>query len=178
MKMPTAIICMFLLTALATAARAEDKPAAAAKPTAAAKPAAPDAKPAEAKPAAPEVVMPWEKACDADMKKLCKDFKDDVRMCLAEHEKELSKDCTKHFSAAGYRVAKLCEADFAKFCSDAAAKGNLGQCVNANQAKLSPKCRNALLAGSQKEKEKAEKAAAKAAAKKEKTAEKAAKKEK
>jgi len=142
------IISILLLSAWTVAARAEDKPAAA------------------------EPVMPWEKACDADMKKICKDAKGDVRDCLAEHEKELSKDCTKHFSAAGYRVAKLCEADFNKLCPEAAIKGNLGQCVNANQAKLSPKCRNALVAGSKKADEKAEKAAAKAAAKKEKAAEK------
>jgi len=140
------ILSILLLSAWTAAARAEDKPAAA---------------PAE---------MPWEKACDGDIKKLCKDVKDDVRPCLAEHEKELSKDCTKHFSAAGYRVAKLCEADFAKYCADAAAKGTLGQCVNANQAKLSPKCRNALMAGSEAQKKAEEKAAAKAAAKKEKAA--------
>jgi hypothetical protein len=143
------IISLFLLSAWSTAARAEDKPAA-------------------------EAVMPWEKACDPDIKKLCKDVKDDVRPCLAEHEKELSKDCTKHFSAAGYRVAKLCEADFAKFCADAAAKGTLGQCVNANVNKLSPKCRNALTAGSEKQKAAEEKASAKATAKKEKAAAKKA----
>jgi hypothetical protein len=139
-------ISLVLLSALTTAARAEDKPA------------------------AEEAVMPWEKACDGDMKKICKDAKGDVRECLAEHEKDLSKECTKHFSAAGFRVAKLCEADFAKLCPDAAAKGNLGQCVNANQAKLSPKCRNALMAGSKKADEKAAAKKEKAAAKKEKPA--------
>jgi hypothetical protein len=145
------ILSILLLSAWTAAARAEDKPAAA---------------PAE---------MPWEKACDGDIKKLCKDVKDDVRPCLADHEKELSKDCTKHFSAAGYRVAKLCEADFQKFCADAAANGTLGKCVQANQAKLSAKCRNALVSGSEKQKEKDEKAAEKAAAKKEKAASKKAK---
>src|SRR4051812_25462051 len=109
------IISILLLSAWTAAARAEDKPA------------------------APEAVMPWEKACEPDVKKLCKDIKDDVRPCLADHEKELSKECTKLFSAAGFRVAKLCEADFQKYCADAAAKGTLGQCVNANVAKLSPK---------------------------------------
>src|SRR6185295_11558384 len=140
------IVSLLMLSAMTTVARAEDKPAPA--------------------PAA-EVVMPWEKACDADMKKLCKDAKGDVRECLAEHEKELSKECTKHFSAAGFRVAKLCEADFAKYCADAAAKGNLGKCVQANAAKLSPKCRDALTAGSEKQTKAEEKAAEKAAAKKE-----------
>ena len=139
-------ISLVMLSALATAARAEDKPA------------------------ADEPVMPWEKACDADKKKICKDAKGDVRECLAEHEKELSKECTKHFSAAGFRVAKLCEEDFAKLCPDAAVKGNLGQCVQSNQAKLSSKCRNALLAGSKKADEKAAAKKEKAAAKKEKPA--------
>jgi hypothetical protein len=136
------IISILLLSAWTAAARAEDKPA------------------------AEPVVMPWEKACDPDIKKLCKDVKDDVRPCLADHEKELSKDCTKHFSAAGVRVAQLCDADFAKYCADAAAKGNLGQCVQANQAKLSPKCRNAILAASEKANEKAAAKKEKAAAKK------------
>jgi hypothetical protein len=145
------IISILMLSAWAAAARAEDKPAA----------------------APPE--MPWEKACDADIKKLCKDVKDDVRPCLADHEKELSKDCTKHFSAAGYRVAKLCEADFQKYCAEAATNGTLGKCVQANQAKLSAKCRNALVSGSEKQKEKDEKAAEKSAAKKEKAASKKAK---
>jgi hypothetical protein len=145
----TVIISILFLSALA--ARAEDKPAAA------------------------EPVMPWEKACDADIKSTCKDAKGDIRDCLAKHEKELSKECTKHFSAAGYKVAKLCEADFAKFCPEAAVKGNLGQCVNANVKKLSADCRNALTAGSEQQKKADEKAAAKTAAKKEKAA---AKKEK
>ena len=92
--------------------------------------------------------MPWEKACDADIKKLCKDVKDDVRPCLADHEKELSKECTRHFSAAGFRVAKLCEDDINRLCQKAAVEGKLGPCMNANAAKLSAKCRNALTAGS------------------------------
>jgi len=146
------IISLLLLSAWTATARAEDKPAAA------------------------EAVMPWEKACDADMKKLCKDAKGDVRACLAEHEKELSKDCTKHFSVAGYRAAQACEADFQKYCAEAAANGTLGKCVQANQAKLSAKCRNALIAGSEQQKKSDEKAAAKAAAKKEKAAAKKAEK--
>jgi hypothetical protein len=145
------IISLLLLSAWTATARAEDKPAA-------------------------ETVMPWEKACDADMKKLCKDAKGDVRACLAEHEKELSKDCTKHFSVAGYRAAQACEADFQKYCAEAAANGTLGKCVQANQAKLSAKCRNALIAGSEQQKKSDEKAAAKAAAKKEKAAAKKAEK--
>jgi hypothetical protein len=145
------IACVVLMVALTAAARAEDKPAA-------------------------EAAMPWEKACDGDIKKICKDVKDDVRPCLAEHEKELSRECTKHFSAAGFRVAQLCEADFAKLCPDAAQKGNLAECVNANVNKLSPKCRKALTAGSEAQNKADEKAAARAADKKEKAAAKKAEK--
>ena len=36
--------------------------------------------------------MPWEKACDADIKTLCKDVKDDVRPCLAQACDELRRD--------------------------------------------------------------------------------------
>jgi hypothetical protein len=98
------------------------------------------AAPAAAEPAQ----MPWEKACEADVKKLCADVKDDVRPCLADHEKQLSKECTKHFSAAGYRVAKLCGPDIDRLCAAEAAAGKLPQCMNAKAAQLSPKCRDAL----------------------------------
>jgi hypothetical protein len=140
------IMTIAMLTALTAAARAEDKPAAA------------------------DSRMPWEKACDADMKKLCKDVKGDVRTCLADHEKELSKECTKLFSAHDVRLAQLCEDDFAKFCTEAMGKGTLPQCVNANLAKFSPKCRNALTTASKKADEKAAAKKEKAAAKKEKAA--------
>jgi hypothetical protein len=103
-----------------------------------------DKKPAPAAPAE-EVQMPWEKACDADIKKICADVKDDVRQCLAEHEKELSKGCTKHFSAAGYRVAKACGADIDKYCAKEAQENKLPQCMNAHQAQLSPKCKQLLM---------------------------------
>jgi hypothetical protein len=135
-------ISILLLTAWTAAARAEDKPAAA------------------------DNRMPWEKACDADMKKLCSDVKGDVRMCLADHEKELSKECTKLFSAHDVRLAQLCEGDFAKFCTEAMGKGTLSQCVNANLAKFSPKCRTALTAASKKADDKVAAKKEKAAAKK------------
>jgi hypothetical protein len=120
----TFALFMVLGVTLATKARAEDK-----------KPAAP-AEPAQ---------MPWEKACEPDVKKLCADVKDDVRPCLADHEKELSKECTRHFSAAGYRVAKLCGADIERLCAKEAQEDKLPQCMDAKQAQLSPKCREALM---------------------------------
>jgi hypothetical protein len=128
MTKTTTLIFSFLM-AIGAAAHADDK-----KPAPAAKPAA------EAEP----VQMPWEKACESDIKTICGDFKGDVRECLAEHEKQLSKACTKHFSAAGYRVIKYCEADIQKLCAAEAAANKLPQCMNAKQAQLSPKCRQAL----------------------------------
>jgi hypothetical protein len=100
-----------------------------------------DKKPAE--PAEP-AQMPWEKACDADIQKFCATVKDDVRPCLVDHEKELSKQCTRHFSAAGYKVAKLCGPDIERLCAKEAQENKLPQCMNAKQAQLSPKCREAL----------------------------------
>jgi hypothetical protein len=134
-RMNKLILSFALLIGLAGGvARAEDKKAE--------KPADKADKADKAAPA--EVEMPWEKACDADIKKICADVKDDVRACLADHEKELSKGCTKHFSAAGYRVLKYCEADIQKLCAAEAAANKLPQCMNAKAAQLSPKCRQAL----------------------------------
>jgi hypothetical protein len=143
----TALVLVFFGVAGAGVARAEDKPAPAGSP-------------------APQ--MAWEKACEADMKSLCAaEMTGDVRPCLAKNEKKLSKQCTDHFSAAGFRVAQLCDADFERLCKAEAAAGQLGKCINAKMAQLSEKCRGALVKGSEQQD-------AKAAAKKEKAAEKAA----
>ena len=128
------ILSLAILSALATGASADDK-----KP---AEKAADKAPPAE-------VEMPWEKACDADLKKLCagpevKKDDDGLKGCLAENEKKLSKDCTKHFSAAGYRVLKYCEKDINRLCEKEAQENKLPQCMQAKADKLSPKCREAL----------------------------------
>jgi hypothetical protein len=124
-------------------------------------------------------VMEWEAACAPDVKALCqeeiKNKAPDVRPCLAKHEKELSKECTKHFSAAGFRVAQLCGDDINRLCAAAAAKGELGPCMNAKQDKLSPKCKEALMSGSKKEEEKQAVAKERAAERKAKKAAKKAK---
>ena len=148
-KLTTLVLVLFGVAAAAVA-RGEDKPAAAG--------------------AAPPPQMAWEKACEADMKSLCAaEMTGDVRPCLAKHETKLSKQCTDHFSAAGFRVAQLCDADFERLCKAEAAAGQLGKCINAKIGQLSEKCRAALVKGSEKQdaKEAArkEKAAAKAAAK-------------
>jgi hypothetical protein len=99
--------------------------------------------------AAPPPMMPWEKACEGDWKKLCQaEMKGDVRPCLADHEKELSKECTRHFSAAGFRVAQQCGDDINRLCAEAAVKNQLPQCMQAKQAQLSAKCKHALAAAS------------------------------
>jgi hypothetical protein len=146
-KLTTLVLVLFGVAGAAVA-RAEDKPAAAAA-------------------GAPPPQMAWEKACESDMKSLCAGETGDVRSCLAKNEKKLSKQCTDHFSAAGYRVAQLCDADFERLCKAEAAAGDLGKCINSKIDKLSEKCRAALVKGSEKQD-------AKDAAKKEKAAEKAA----
>jgi hypothetical protein len=139
-KLTTLVLVLFGISGAAVA-RAEDKPAA----------------------AAPQ--MAWEKACEADMKSLCAEATGDLRPCLAKNEKKLSKQCTDHFSAAGFRVAQLCDADFERLCKAEAAAGQLGKCINAKLGQLSEKCRSALVKGSEQQdaktaakKEKAEKA--------------------
>jgi hypothetical protein len=131
------ITCFLLLSglAVATAARADDKTS---------KAAAPAPEPAK---------MKWEEACAPDVKKLCQaEASGDVRPCLAKHEKELSKECTNHFSAAGYRVAELCANDIERLCHEAALNDQLAKCMTAKQAQLSAKCREALTKGSAQQK--------------------------
>jgi hypothetical protein len=130
------ILAFVFLSGLTGAARADEK---------ADKKPADKAAPAEAAPAE----MPWEKACEADLKKFCsgpevKKDDDGLKGCLADNEKKLSKDCTKHFSAAGYRVLKYCEKDISRLCEKEASENKLPQCMQAKADKLSPKCREAL----------------------------------
>lgn len=140
-KLTTVVLVLFGVAASAVV-RADNKPAAA--------------------PAAAPPQMAWEKACEADMKSLCQaEMAGDVRPCLAKNEKKLSKQCTDHFSAAGFRVAQLCDADFERLCKAEAASGQLGKCINAKLGQLSEKCRGALVKGSEQQD-------AKTAAKKEK----------
>jgi hypothetical protein len=145
----TTLVLVLFGVAGAAVARAEDKAAPAGAP-------------------APQ--MAWEKACEADIKSLCTAEKGDVRPCLAKNEKKLSKQCTDHFSAAGFRVAQVCDADFERLCKAEAAAGQLGKCVNAKMAQLSEKCRAALVKGSEQQDAKTAAKNEKAAAKKEKAA--------
>src|SRR5437762_14052266 len=122
MPMTKLILSLLALVTLAASspARADEKAPAKAAPAAA---------PGKAAPAPAEPVeMPWEKACEADMKKLCQaEMKGDVRPCLAAHEKELSKQCSGRFSAAGFRVAQACEDDINRLCQDRSEERRVGK---------------------------------------------------
>jgi hypothetical protein len=146
----TSLLVLLVAVATGALAQAEDKPA----------------------PGAPPPQMAWEKACEADMKSYCAGETGDVRGCLAKNESKLSKQCTEHFSAAGYRVAQLCEADFDRLCKAEAAAGKLGPCINGKINQLSEKCRAALVKGSAQQDAKQAKAASK---KEERAAKKSAK---
>jgi hypothetical protein len=113
----------------------------------------------------------WRTYCAPEIEKFCKeaDKNNKTTECLAEHEKDLSEDCTTKF-LRGYRVSQICKADFERLCKDAPA---LGQCIKDHDAELSKECRAALVKGSkqQRAEQKAEEKAAPAG----KTAEKPAK---
>ncbi len=102
---------------------------------------------------------PWQLACKADYEKLCKEEakKGDPRQCLADHENELSEECTKKF-LNGYRIITLCRTDMEKHCSG---RKDLGVCMKEHDADLSKDCKGALVKGSKQAKAEA-KAEAKA----------------
>jgi hypothetical protein len=137
----------------------------------AAKPATPPA--AGAPGAAPAGPKPkWVEACDADMKKLCKEeMKGDVRPCLFKNLEQLAPDCAKFMKL--YQVAEVCKDDIEKLCKEAGAKGQVGKCLIENKDNLSKDCRAMLVKGS-KQHQAEEKAAAKAEEKAEKAADKPA----
>jgi hypothetical protein len=125
----------------------------------------------------------WRQVCAAEIDKFCKeaDKANKTVDCLAQHENDLSEECTTKFMR-GYRVSQVCKADFERLCKDAPA---LGQCVKEHDKDLSKECRAALVKGSKQQKaeekaeakaEKAEEKTAKTAAKPAKAAKKAAKK--
>jgi len=142
-------LVMVMTVALAAPGRADDKTAKTEKSakTEKTEKTAPGTGGAAGTAAAP-VKMKWEEVCEPDMKKHCQaEMSGDVRPCLAKHEKELSKACTEHFSAAGFRVAELCKDDIERLCQEAAVAGDLAKCMTAKQAQLSAKCRGALIKG-------------------------------
>src|SRR5439155_13081472 len=100
--------------------------------------------PAPAAPAAKD--QTWRQFCAADIEKLCKeaDKNNKTVECLAQHENELSDDCTTKF-LRGYKVSQICKADFDRLCKDVRP---LGPCVKEHDAELSKECRAALVKGS------------------------------
>jgi hypothetical protein len=105
----------------------------------------------------------WQKSCEGDIQKLCKDLAAkgaDVRECLAAHEKDLSEACSSAFLAR-YKVMQLCKEDIDRLCKDTlAAGGPLGKCFKEHEKDLSAKCRTALVKGSKRQQEEKAKAAA------------------
>src|SRR5689334_21243257 len=81
--------------------------------------------PAPAAPAAPAAAggakpQAWQKPCETDVQKLCKDVAakgGNVPDCLASHEKELSEECTSTFLWR-YKVMQDCKDDVDKLCKD------------------------------------------------------------
>src|SRR2546423_1687719 len=94
-------------------------------------------------------VQTWQKPCEEDVKKLCKNAGTDTTIpeCLATHEKDLSEACTSAFLWR-YKVTQDCKDEIAA-CKDKVASGTtLGQCLKDNDKSLSEKCRTALVKGS------------------------------
>jgi hypothetical protein len=108
--------------------------------------------------AAPPAGKPqaWQKACQGDVDKLCKDVATkggNVPECLATHEKDLSEDCTSIFLWR-YKVTQDCKDDIDKFCTAKLQAGttSLSQCFRDNEKALSEKCKAALVKGSKRQK--------------------------
>jgi hypothetical protein len=97
----------------------------------------------------------WQKPCETDVQKLCKDVAakgGNVPDCLATHEKELSEECTSTFLWR-YKVMQDCKDDVDKLCKDKMAAGtSLSACFKEREKDLSEKCRTALVKGSKRSK--------------------------
>src|SRR5207237_9142729 len=76
-----------------------------------------------------------------------------VRDGLAPLAKDASEECTNAVLNR-YQVQQLCKDDFEKLCAEKVKSGatSMGQCVKDNDAKLSDKCRAALVKGSKQQK--------------------------
>jgi hypothetical protein len=115
--------------------------------------------PATPPPAAPAAgggkPQAWQKPCETDVQKLCKDVmakNGNVPDCLASHEKDLSEECTSSFLWR-YKVMQDCKDDVDKLCKDRIAAGtSLSACFKEREKDLSEKCRTALVKGSKRSK--------------------------
>jgi hypothetical protein len=118
----------------------------------------PAAPPAPSAASAPAVGKPqaWQKACQAEIEKVCKDVSTkggSVPDCLAAHEKDLSEECT-HTFLWRYKVMQDCKDDLQKLCGEKMASGatTAAQCFKENDKALSEKCRASLIRGSKRQK--------------------------
>jgi hypothetical protein len=97
----------------------------------------------------------WQKPCETDVQKLCKDVlakNGNVPDCLASHEKDLSEECTSTFLWR-YKVMQDCKDDVEKLCKErVAGGGSLSACFKEREKELSDKCRTALVKGSKRSK--------------------------
>jgi len=98
------------------------------------------------------------KGCEKELKTYCKDVtpgEGRVLACLYAHEDKLSGQCEyalydaaaqleRALNALSY-AANECRDDLTKFCSDIKpGGGRLMQCIDKNDAKVSPRCKQAL----------------------------------
>lgn len=84
----------------------------------------------------------WNKECDNDAMKLCKDKPVGTGLliaCMKQHEAELSPACAEGLKAM---PAWACAADRTRVCGDVLkAKGDVGPCMKQHDAELSEPCR-------------------------------------
>jgi hypothetical protein len=97
-----------------------------------------------------EATLP-ESPCAADAKKLCPDTPPGdgrLRICLKEHESELSATCKAQLGDARRATGvfmSVCRADVSRYCKDVPpGGGRLLTCLQAKETSLSPECREAL----------------------------------
>jgi hypothetical protein len=88
--------------------------------------------------------------CTADIRRLCPDIKPGRRLqrCVQEHRAELSPECKAHLEARVERrrlFQEACSDDVRTYCVNAeAGRGRIRRCLEANEQRLSPECRDAL----------------------------------
>jgi hypothetical protein len=88
-----------------------------------------------------------EPICAADVHKLCGDVPvggGRIQACLKQHEAQVSEACRNKLDKLGAEVkllAAVCRWDIARLCSDVdPGAGRVLQCLQTNQAQLSPEC--------------------------------------
>ena len=96
-------------------------------------------------------------ACRTDVEKFCKDVQPGqgrIAQCMKQHEAELSPACKERIAKGKERIAEgkgkekaqaiitACKPDMEKFCKGVEqGQGRIIRCLKANEAQLSPECR-------------------------------------